>query len=81
MAFRTITARFAGTCRRCGDGFSAGTRIRFAGRGLTYHLKSECGGGETEYRGRCEDAPCCGHERCGFGPGAIGWGYYAPVAG
>lgn len=33
----------------------------------------------TVSRGRCEDAPCCGHEECGFGPGAIGYGYYAPT--
>jgi hypothetical protein len=28
--------------------------------------------GET--RGRCEDAPCCGHSECGFGPSSPGYG-------
>src|SRR5580765_5181176 len=51
MAFRTITARFPGTCRRCGNSIAAGTRIRFGGRGLTYHLSAECG---TQ---QAEDAP------------------------
>lgn len=23
---------------------------------------------------RCEDAPCCGHVECGFGPGVPGYG-------
>lgn len=23
---------------------------------------------------RCEDAPCCGHRACGFGPGVPGYG-------
>jgi len=43
MAFRTITARFAGVCRRCGHPITPGSRIRYGGRGLTYHLKSDCG--------------------------------------
>lgn len=25
-------------------------------------------------RGRCEDAPCCGHSECGFGPSSPGYG-------
>ncbi len=29
---------------------------------------------EARSRGRCEDAPCCGHRRCGFGPGVPGYG-------
>lgn len=87
VAFKTLTARFAGTCRRCAkaglDGsFDAGTKIRWAKGAGSYHLAAECpasdrvlvsvGGG----RGRCEDAPACGHSDCGFGPGVPGYGSY-----
>ena len=51
MAFRTIKARFAGTCRRCGSGFAAGESIRYGGRGRTYHLKAACGGDSVARRG------------------------------
>ncbi len=84
--FRTLEARFAGKCRRClkadlpGD-FPAGTKIRWARGAGSYHLAAECPasgervlvgvGGRT---GRCEDAPCCGHSECGFGPGSPGYG-------
>lgn len=40
--FTTIIARHPGTCKRCSRQFEAGTRIRFGGRGRTYHLKAEC---------------------------------------
>ncbi len=40
--FRTLTAKFPGTCRRCGFAFEAGTRIRYGGRGRTYHFAAEC---------------------------------------
>jgi hypothetical protein len=40
--FRTITARFPGTCRRCGQAIDVGERIRYGGRGRTYHLKADC---------------------------------------
>jgi hypothetical protein len=40
--YTTIIARHPGTCKRCGHNFEAGTRIRFGGRGRTYHLKAEC---------------------------------------
>jgi hypothetical protein len=43
-AYRTITARYNGACRRCGDPIAAGTKMRYGGRGLTYHLKADCGG-------------------------------------
>lgn len=43
MAFKTITAKYSGTCRRCGNGIQAGSKIRFGGRGLTYHLSAQCG--------------------------------------
>ena len=44
MGFSTLTAKFPGTCRRCKEPFGEGTRIRYGGRGLTYHLKAECVG-------------------------------------
>lgn len=40
--FRTITASYAGKCKRCGQDFPAGTRIRYGGRGRTYHLGDAC---------------------------------------
>jgi hypothetical protein len=40
--FRTITAKFPGTCKRCQEPITPGQRIRFGGRGRTYHLAAEC---------------------------------------
>lgn len=72
-AYRTLTARFPGSCRGCTNPITPGDLIVSAGRGRTYH--QDCSGrtrvttayfpssGETVYRnvnGRCEDAPCCG---------------------
>lgn len=42
MAFRTITARYDGTCRRCEGPIAAGERIRYGGRGRTYHFADVC---------------------------------------
>ena len=47
MRFVTITAKYSGTCRRCQGPIRVGQSIRFAGRGLTYHLKADCLGAET----------------------------------
>lgn len=44
MKFTTLTAKFPGKCRRCGESFAAGTKIRYGGRGLTYHFAAECAG-------------------------------------
>lgn len=41
--FKTITAKFAGTCKRCRQPIQVGQKIRYGGRGLTYHLKNQCG--------------------------------------
>jgi len=41
-AFRTITARFAGTCKRCKGPITVGQSIRFGGPGRTYHLADAC---------------------------------------
>jgi hypothetical protein len=43
--FRTITSKFPGKCRRCHQDFEAGTRIRYGGRGRTYHLAAHCPAG------------------------------------
>lgn len=40
--FRTITSKYAGTCKRCGGTFEAGEQIRYGGKGLTYHLSDKC---------------------------------------
>lgn len=42
MAFRTIPARYPGTCRRCEGPIEVGSKMRYGGRGLTYHLAAEC---------------------------------------
>lgn len=41
--YRTITAKYAGTCKRCHQPIQVGQKIRYGGRGLTYHLKAQCG--------------------------------------
>lgn len=40
--FSTLIAKFPGTCKRCHTGFPAGTKIRYGGRGRTYHLLADC---------------------------------------
>lgn len=40
--FRTITSKYAGTCKRCHTAFEAGAKIRYGGTGRTYHLKADC---------------------------------------
>jgi DnaJ-class molecular chaperone len=40
--FKTITSRYAGTCKRCKQNFEAGTKIRYGGFGRTYHLSKDC---------------------------------------
>ncbi len=42
MRFTTMTAKFPGWCKRCKGQFPAGTRIRYGGRGLTYHMADDC---------------------------------------
>jgi hypothetical protein len=39
-----ITAKFAGTCRRCKQGFAAGEKIQYNKQYGTYHPKSVCPG-------------------------------------
>lgn len=45
MAFRTITARYSGSCYRCGGTIEPGDRIRFGNR-RTYHLLADCPGAD-----------------------------------
>jgi hypothetical protein len=42
VAFRTITAKFEGQCRRCDGVIEAGTRIRWAPGAGSYHLAAQC---------------------------------------
>lgn len=43
MTFRTITAKFAGTCKRCNGPIKAGERIRYdTVRRSTYHFAADC---------------------------------------
>ena len=42
MGFRTLTARFAGICRRCNGPIAVGDTIRYGGKGKTYHLATDC---------------------------------------
>ncbi len=43
MAFKTLTAKFPGTCRRCGEAFPKGATIRWSKGAGSYHLAAECG--------------------------------------
>lgn len=40
--FSTITTKFPGRCKRCGDAIPVGTRVRFGGVGRLYHFKADC---------------------------------------
>lgn len=40
--FRTITAKYAGSCRRCDGPIYVGQTIRYGGPGRTYHLAAHC---------------------------------------
>ena len=42
MTFRTITAKFAGICRRCGGAFEVGVQIRWAAGKGSLHLVGRC---------------------------------------
>lgn len=48
MTFRTLTAKYPGTCKRCRQPFEAGTTIRYGGPGATWHLASACPGSATQ---------------------------------
>jgi len=76
MAFRTITARYDGTCRRCGETFAAGTKIRHGGRGRSYHLAADCDGADGADDGR--DGVL--YDR-GYGAPVRVHTYYSPASG
>jgi hypothetical protein len=40
--FITITAKYPGTCKRCGGPIEVGDKLRYGGKGLTYHLVADC---------------------------------------
>lgn len=53
MQFRTVTLESAVTCRRCNQTMPVGTKCRYAGGQLYYHIKAECpaaNGGSSEIR-------------------------------
>lgn len=49
-SFKTLNAKFAGTCKRCGQQFPAGTKIRWAKGKGSYHLAADCPASE-HYKG------------------------------
>jgi hypothetical protein len=55
--FRTITSKFAGTCRRCGGRIDIGERIRWAQGKGSYHLAASCRA--------ADDAPQTGQDASG----------------
>ncbi len=76
---RTISLRWAGTCRDCGAHLPVGSRARYYGRGRVYGVGCHGRGGGGSARSsvvstRCEDYPCCGH-----GPPPMGDGGGCPV--
>lgn len=40
--FKTITAKYEGTCRRCGGTVHPGEKVRWAKGAGTWHLKADC---------------------------------------
>lgn len=40
--FRTITAKYPGTCARCKGTIYKGDTIRYGGPGRTYHFAAKC---------------------------------------
>lgn len=77
---KTITLKFAGKCRDCGFELPAGSRARWYGKGRVYCADGHKGEvKEIEYRGSCEDAPCCGccgaNVYGGYDDFSGSWGY------
>lgn len=46
--FKTMAAKYPGTCKRCQGPIAVGSKMRYGGAGRTYHLKAECPAGGTE---------------------------------
>lgn len=40
--YKTITAQYPGRCGRCKGEFQPGEKIRYGGRGRTYHMSRVC---------------------------------------
>lgn len=70
--FRTITAKFPGTCKRCLEAINPGDRMRYGGRGRTYHLKADCSVGKPKDDG----LDFRGDPRAEFGYDGRQMGYY-----
>ena len=54
--FKTITAKYAGICRRCNGPIAIGQKIRYGGPGRSYHLKAECPAGTDTDAGEIDTA-------------------------
>lgn len=52
--FRTITAKYPGTCARCKGTIYKGDTIRYGGPGRTYHFAAKCAG-QSPDRGHIGD--------------------------
>ena len=79
MTFRTITAKYAGKCRRCAGPIVPGSRIRYAGRGMTYHLSAECPGSE---RSEAREPAFAGADRAAYAAGvSVARNYAGEVIG
>lgn len=50
--FRTITAKYPGTCARCKGTIYKGDTIRYGGPGRVYHFAKVCG---EQYRAASQD--------------------------
>lgn len=45
--FRTITAKYPGSCKRCGGSIYPGDSIRYGGPGRLYHFAATCAGSQA----------------------------------
>jgi len=68
---KTITLKFAGTCKACGASLPVGSQARWTGRGRVFGLSCHAEGSDDgglrwvngrsiQANGACEDAPACG---------------------
>jgi hypothetical protein len=71
---KTITLKFAGTCKACGASLPVGAKARWTGRGRVFGLSCHSAdaaatddiglrwerGRAVQANGLCEDAPACG---------------------
>lgn len=53
--FRTIKAKYPGSCKRCGGSIYPGDSIRYGGPGRLYHFAAACSGAPSSDRGHIVD--------------------------